>query len=140
MVLIYTRGLPASGKTTWAKDWVSKSPNRRRVNADDLRAMMHPTELLIRDEAMWLAHREIIRMLLRNGHDVVVDNTNMIRSEHELAQWEQEFPGLVTHIQNFNVPLEELYERDANRIKSVGREVIDNMYKKYIDGNTNFWD
>lgn len=34
------RGLPASGKTTWAKKQVARG-NWTRVNKDDLRAMLH---------------------------------------------------------------------------------------------------
>jgi predicted kinase len=36
--LILTRGVPASGKSTWAKAWVEEDPlNRVRVNRDNLR-------------------------------------------------------------------------------------------------------
>lgn len=39
--LIICRGLPASGKTTWAKEWVMKDPgNRVRINLDDIRSML----------------------------------------------------------------------------------------------------
>lgn len=39
--LILTRGLPASGKTTWAREWVDEAPlgERVRINRDDLRMM-----------------------------------------------------------------------------------------------------
>ena len=41
--LILTRGIPASGKSTWAKAWVQEDPQRRvRVNRDDLRRMLEP--------------------------------------------------------------------------------------------------
>lgn len=36
--IIVTRGLPASGKSTWAKAWVAADPaNRVRVNRDAIR-------------------------------------------------------------------------------------------------------
>lgn len=34
------KGLPASGKSTWAKEFVAKNPNFIRLNKDDFRAMM----------------------------------------------------------------------------------------------------
>ena len=38
--LIITRGLPASGKSTWAKQWVLEDPEHRvRINQDDIRLM-----------------------------------------------------------------------------------------------------
>ena len=36
--LIITRGLPASGKSTWAKQWVLEdTENRVRINQDDIK-------------------------------------------------------------------------------------------------------
>ena len=41
-VLVITRGLPGSGKSTWARQWVSQDPaHRAEVNRDSLRLMMH---------------------------------------------------------------------------------------------------
>ena len=38
--VIATIGLPASGKSTWAKDQVRKKENWVRVNRDDFRKML----------------------------------------------------------------------------------------------------
>ena len=39
--LIICRGLPASGKTTWAKEWAMGDPYHRvRINQDDIRLML----------------------------------------------------------------------------------------------------
>lgn len=36
--VIVLRGLPGSGKSTWAKEWVAGDPdNRVRINRDDIR-------------------------------------------------------------------------------------------------------
>lgn len=39
--LIFLKGLPASGKSTWAKEYVRSHKKALRVNKDDLRAMCH---------------------------------------------------------------------------------------------------
>ena len=78
--LIITRGLPASGKTTWARAWVAENrANRVRVNRDDLRQMLDEgvfvpdvteTRILITRDAM-------IRAALASGLSVVADDTNI---------------------------------------------------------------
>ena len=41
--IILARGIPGSGKSTWARAWVAESPETRiRINYDDLRNMMGP--------------------------------------------------------------------------------------------------
>ena len=40
-----TRGIPGSGKSTFAKQWVQEDPEGRvRINRDDLRGMMFATD------------------------------------------------------------------------------------------------
>ena len=51
--LIMARGLPGSGKTTWAKGQVEKSGGRyKRVNRDDLRAMLDAGQWSKQNERM----------------------------------------------------------------------------------------
>ena len=39
--VILTRGLPGSGKSTWAKQMLDEKPGHyKRINKDDLRAML----------------------------------------------------------------------------------------------------
>ena len=39
--LILMQGIPASGKTTWSKNWVAEDPKTRiRFNNDDIRNML----------------------------------------------------------------------------------------------------
>ena len=58
--LVVTRGLPASGKTTWAQAWVADDPTRyARVSRDDLRAMLFGVtdDLCPHDSGAWLPPR-----------------------------------------------------------------------------------
>ena len=41
--LVITRGLPASGKTTWARGWANQ-PERVRLSRDDLRQQLFNVE------------------------------------------------------------------------------------------------
>ena len=136
-VLHITRGLPSSGKTTWAKAWVAESPDKRaRVNRDDLRAMLHdsvwrghPTEkqvVAVRDAA--------IKALLQQGIDVVCDDTNLPQKICvELAKLANSVGSRWLVNDEFSrVPLEMCLNRDAKRTKPVGQQAILDMYEKFL--------
>jgi predicted kinase len=73
-----TRGLPASGKTTWAKSWVAEDPaSRARVNRDDIRFMLFGKYYGVDENAVTKAQHSAVKSLLESGKDVVVDDTNL---------------------------------------------------------------
>ena len=74
--LLITRGLPASGKTTFAR---KLQPDVVRVNRDDLRLMLHGRRLFTqRAEAqVTQAQRAAVEALLRAHGSVIVDDTNL---------------------------------------------------------------
>lgn len=133
--LTITRGLPAAGKTTWAK----AQPHLVRVNRDDLRRMLHGGRLGTPAAEMEVtaAHHAAVEALLRRGADVVCDDTNLraryVRALMEIAQR----CGARIEFRDFtDVPVEECVRRDALREGEarVGAEVIDGMYRRYMAG------
>ena len=77
------RGLPGSGKTTFAKAWVAEdTAGRARVNKDDLRRLMHDGVYLGRDteNTINMIRDTMIRKLLRKGISVINDDTNLPQS------------------------------------------------------------
>lgn len=140
-----TKGLPASGKSTWAKDMVEKSysaGNRKlkRVSKDDLRAMLDNGHHSKANEALVLRIRDmLIHEAIGEGCNVIVDDTNL-NPIHE-----QHIRDSVTPRANFEVvnrflevPLEECVARDLKRPNSVGAEVIERMHHQYIQKGTNY--
>jgi predicted kinase len=83
--LILTRGVPASGKSTWAKAWVEEDPlNRVRVNRDNLRWTLGVKGGIgdqWQEEEVTHWQNQMIVRYLSQGKDVVVDNTNL-RARH----------------------------------------------------------
>lgn len=135
--LIITRGPSGSGKTTWAKDFCAGDiANRHRVNRDDLRAMLfggyqhgHEFEVTVTK-----IQQDTIRTLLRRGHTVVVDDTNLAlkhaRQFSKIAFEEGVEFDVVDHF--LYVPLEECIARDAARgEKRVGGKVIRNQFERF---------
>ena len=132
--LILTRGLPASGKTTWAKLQQEKNPNFVLVNKDELRAMLHSSVHSKGREEFVLATRDfIVEKALSEGHDVIVHDTNFA-GKHSLRLGElakKHNAELV--IEDFSgVPLEECIRRDSGRTNAVGASVIKKMWRDYL--------
>lgn len=124
------KGLPASGKSTYAKDLVNKG--WKRVNKDELRLMI--------DCGMWSRANEgnilgsekiLVKEFLRQGLNVIVDDTNFAHTE----TWERLAleSGAEFEIKEFNTNVMECIERDSKRgDKSVGAKVIMTMYNRYM--------
>jgi predicted kinase len=129
------KGLPGSGKTTAALVVLAGCPGGfKRVNKDDLRAMIDGGKWLPKNEKFILRVRDsIVRAALEEGKHVIVDDTNLA-PEHEerLRAIAVEF-NAGFEIKFFDVPVDECIRRDALRgPKSVGRKVILDMYDKYL--------
>jgi predicted kinase len=133
--IIITRGLPASGKSSWAREQLTLEPERWiRLNKDDLRSQLFDARVLTSAEQKLVVDLQhaMLRQALRAGRDVIVDNTNLssasIRGIHDIACE----VGDVTVIERvFAVDLEECIARDAIRTPRVGETVIRDMSRRY---------
>ena len=129
--LIVTQGLPASGKTTWSHNWVKEEPTDRvRVNRDDIRKMLGPYWIPSREKLVTDIENGMVRAALKRGFSVVVDATNF-----KPQKWMEMAItyGIKLEMQDFtNVSLKECIQRDQQRKESVGKQVIEDMYNKYL--------
>jgi predicted kinase len=134
LTVYFTIGLPASGKSTWAKAKVDESPNSiKRINKDDLRSMLDNSYFSKGNEKFVLDMQDaIIKAALAEGKHVIIDNTHLV-AKHE-ARIRELIKGLaVLEVVDFrHVPLETCIERDLKRPNSVGERVIRDMYNKFI--------
>lgn len=128
-----TRGLPGSGKSWWAKEYQNDNPTYDRVNKDDLRSMLHDGKWSVSNEKVVLKTRdEIIRSSLSSGRSIIVDDTNFEQKHIDAVKKIADEFGVDLTIKDFYTPVEQCIERDAQRAKSVGRDVIMRMYRKYL--------
>jgi len=136
--ILLLKGLPASGKTTFARSLVEKNKNWKRVNKDELRAMVDSGKWSRDNEQFILNLRDsIIESSIRKGYNVVVDDTNLSPKHYRtMCQMVDEFKneGIEITIEEkvFDVDVDECIKRDNKRANSVGAEVIYRMYNQYL--------
>lgn len=142
--VIITRGLPSSGKTTWAYQHIQKHREFVRINKDDLRSMLYGDAWTVKQERFILAARDgLLCHYLLNGKSVIIDDTNFhpkhIAKIKELAahcESQLNFPDggkrIVVEVKDFEIDVEEAIKRDLKRARSVGERVIRQMYNQYV--------
>jgi len=133
------KGLPASGKSTWARQKIQNNKGSyKRVNKDDLRDMLDDGHWTSNNEKFVLRLRDhIIIEALKDGKHIIVDDTNLHpKHKKRIEQIVKENSDEVGQVQVkekfFDIELEEAIERDLNRPNSVGSKVIKKMYNRYI--------
>jgi predicted kinase len=131
MKLILTKGLPASGKTTWAKEYIQKYPETANLCKDDLRLQLSGTNK--REKRIIKVRDLLTEYYFEQGYSVIWSDTNLnpvhLRRATELAaKYQAELK-----IQDFtDVPLTECIRRDLVRSNSVGHQAIEQMYYDYL--------
>lgn len=149
--VIILQGIPASGKTTFAKEYQKRHPKTKRVNRDELRAMLDNSVWSKENEEFVVAQEEfIVQMALLDGCDVLVDDTNL--APKTIAMWEKliEQHNSVQHAceedltatieyKRFDTSLEECIRRDSNRKgrAHVGKGVVEKFYNQYAKASSN---
>ncbi len=125
-------GVPASGKSTFTKDFLRKNQDWAAVSRDDFRYMFRnegKVDLVFESIINDMMDMTIIK-LLNAKKNVIIDATNLQRKYIEafckLVQFKANVEFMV-----FDVPMATCIERDKARERSVGEEVIKKMYKDY---------
>jgi predicted kinase len=132
--IILTKGLPGSGKTTWALQQLEKHPGKyKRINKDSLRAMLDGGKHSKHRETFIVeARNALIAAALNAGYSVIVDDTNLsARHEDDIRERFESLANI--EIKDFtDVPLETCIERDRHRPNYVGEQVIRRMHRDFL--------
>jgi predicted kinase len=137
--ILLLKGLPACGKSTYAKKLVEQG-SHVRVNKDDLRSMLHNSIYSESNEKFVLSVRDFaVEECLKKNLSVVVDDTNF-DGQHFKRMCiiaEKFYKDIVVREKYFPIDLTVAHERNEQRVVGkVPRSVIDRMYKKYVEGKT----
>ena len=129
--LILTVGPPGAGKTFYAQEYVKDNVDTIHLSSDKIR------QELWSDEAIQGNNNEVCSFMqaraidaLNSGQSVVYDATNMTRKDRSyIINLCPKFVKIEAHV--VWAPLELCVMRDIKRERTVGREVIDKMIKRF---------
>lgn len=139
--LLILKGLPASGKSTYAKE-LALQPEWKRWNKDDQRQAIDGKWSPKNEKFLLKLRDNFVELALLQGYNVVIDDTNL-DPKHEVRLREiadgQGNPDLMDRtpladvgVKFFEISVEEAIKRDLNRPVSVGSGVIKDMYNRYL--------
>jgi predicted kinase len=132
------KGLPGSGKSRKAAELIKKEPGRWvRINRDDLRGMVvgpgnnpYGGNRKEREDLVRNLKNELVRQAVREGFDVILDDTHLVpatvKKLHELAMSIGDVKVIEVGV---NESVETCIERDSKRegFARVGDKVIKDM-------------
>lgn len=141
--LLILQGIPACGKTTWAKKFVLENPTYVRVSRDDLRRMRGKYWIPEQEDMITEWEDGCIEEALKIGSNVVVDATNLssktINRFQKLVEvfnithkYIKECSTIEIEYKKFDITLEEALARDSKRgEEAVGEAVVKDFYYRY---------
>lgn len=141
--VLILKGLPGSGKTTYALERMKSEPGKwKRINKDSLRQMCDGGDFTRKNENTIVECRDaLLKQFLQAGFSVIIDDTNFA-SKHPkqielIAQQYMDQAGTMVEIEErlIDTPVDECVARDAKRTghEQVGEKVIRDMYKRYCE-------
>ena len=130
--LLYLKGLQGSGKSTYARNLLSKG-NWVRLSKDDIREMMHNGKWSRNNEKFVVASERLLaRFALELGHSVIIDNTGFNEVHERFYRELAKELKATFELKFFDTPLEECVKNDLKRARSVGKDVIIDTYNRYL--------
>lgn len=137
--IIFTRGLPGSGKSTWAKQWaLTDAKTRVRISNDDIRRMLGKYWEPQREPLVFKIQKDAIIDALREGYDIVVDEMNLTRIDSYIMDCIRRYDYSVC-FEDFLTDEETCIAVDSKRPgdANIGVNVIHNLallHKDFLNG------
>ena len=129
--LIILVGPPASGKSTWGREFAKKN-NVMYVSTDTIRGEIGKGEddQSVSPQAFTIAKQRVSQALSQGKHAMIDATSVNTKSRKDWVTIGREHDAYIIAV-TFEVSTAELYRRDAQRPRHVGREVIDRFFNKY---------
>lgn len=130
--IIMLKGLPASGKTSKAKELMEASGNMIRVNRDLLRKMLHFDKWSWDNEQFVIKIEKAIALeALSKDTNVIVDDCNLNPRNEQMWREVARLEEAKFEVNHIYTPWVDCVSRDEVRQESVGGHVVKNMALQY---------
>lgn len=137
--ILILQGLPASGKSTWSREFVKNNKDWKRINKDDLRRMLDAGVWSKSNERQVIVIRDtLICHFLELGFNIIVDDTNFEpRHIQRIKELAASYKDVVVEQRMFNLDPKECVKRNELRPEHerVPEFVIWDMYNRYVRPN-----
>lgn len=127
--LIILSGLPGSGKSSWA---LEHKKGYKIINGHEIKIFFNKYTSEIIPFNIFILEIYTVNLLLYEGYSVIIDDINL--EPYVLQEWIKlaHEHDIDYEILFFDTPLDECIEHDSKHEKSIGKDVILEMHKKYF--------
>ena len=124
-------GPPASGKSTYAREFIKGKTDWVIVNRDSIREGRGNYWVPSQEDYISDLEEFSVRAAIKRNYNVIIDATNLNPKTQE--KWRKIATETKSSIEfkEFYITFKEALERDKNRERSVGEKVLKNFYLKY---------
>lgn len=142
MEAIITVGISASGKSTWAREFIEKNPNWFEINRDQLR-WNHMGESGIQaswknwkwkwEDKITATQEAFIKWAAENNKNIIISDTNLSRKTRDGMTAKLQALGYEITLKFFPVSWDEAVKRDNARADGVGYAVLQKQWQDWLD-------
>ena len=131
MIIVLT-GVPASGKSTWAREYASNHLDTVIVSRDEIREATGKYWVPDRENYISEVEEFQIRSAIKNNLNVIIDATNL--NPKTVEKWNNLAVELNQKIEfkPFFIDFKTALERDQSRSRQVGKKVLISFFSKYF--------
>ena len=129
------RGLPGSGKSTYAKELIANEPNKwKRINRDSLRLMFSEVQNDKNEKYLLNMRDMLISQALQVGYNAIVDDLNLSKkNEARIRTLFAKKANIIVDDRFMTLGLEQLLYRNNNRPQAerVPEKTIISLYNQF---------
>jgi predicted kinase len=129
--ILVLQGVPASGKTTWAREFVKGKTDWVIVNRDSLRNMRGDYLISSQEDYISDIEQSAVEFALKRNLNIIIDATNL--NPNTVNKWKTISSNYNAEIEfkEFKITFKEAVERDSKRENPVGEKVIKRFFRMY---------